>query len=163
MMPKTLKELQEKCRENGLPPNGTKEVLRERLWLVLRKEAELKKQIDENTAIYQRLRNETSKLDRETAEAIIATEMITRGRIVHESYYAIQLNVRSRFLSVYKRDYLKIENPEDSDMIDKGYYTPTDGNVKFDAILYKKKLRTDESVFEKLYGITWRYALILGT
>jgi hypothetical protein len=48
MMPKTLKELQEKCRENDPPPYGTKVVLRERLRSVLRKEAELKKQIDEH-------------------------------------------------------------------------------------------------------------------
>jgi SAP domain len=162
-MPQTLKELQEKCRQNGRPSNGTKKVLRERLRDVMRHEEELKRQTDENTAIYQKLKDRTSTFDRETADAIIFIHMVARSFTVRESYYAMQLNVRPRFISVYKRDYLKIETPKDTDIIEKGYYTPPNGNVKFDATLYRGKLRTDELVFEKIYGVTWRFALDLGT
>jgi len=86
-----------------------------------------------------------SELSTKSMEERIGT--LTRSS---ESYKLM----RNRFLSTYKRDYLKNETTADTIIIDDGNMSAHGGDVVFDASLYEgPEARADIDVFKKLYGV----------
>lgn len=70
--------------------------------------------------------------------------------------------LRSRFISVYKRDTLKEEDALDLEIIRTGNILAHEPDVIADAVLYEDDLRRDEDTFVQLYGLGWQRVLRFG-
>jgi hypothetical protein len=77
-----------------------------------------------------------------------------------ETQVEIQSNIRSRFFSVYKRDFL---SEYAGDIIEKDNGDAHDGNAKLNTIMYQNGIRSDGHIFKEIYGVKWDYVLKIRT
>ena len=65
------------------------------------------------------------------------------------------LQVRSRFISTFRRDVLHDTDIFDRRTIMEGNIVAHSGDAVLDALLYRDHVRTDFRIYIKLYGMTW--------
>ncbi|KAI9812980.1 MAG: hypothetical protein M1826_002571 [Phylliscum demangeonii] len=69
------------------------------------------------------------------------------------------LQIRNRFLAVYRRDVLMNATGDDRAMIEVGNGAAHDGDPVTDALLYEREIRFDDRTYISLYGMDWARAL----
>ncbi|KAI9812981.1 MAG: hypothetical protein M1826_002572 [Phylliscum demangeonii] len=69
------------------------------------------------------------------------------------------LQIRNRFVAVYRRQVLKDATPDDRGLVDVGNGAAHDGDPVTDALLYQRGIRSDDRTYASLYGITWAKVL----
>ena len=73
------------------------------------------------------------------------------------------LQIRKRFLDVYKRDIKAIEGFKPSETILEGNMVTREGDAFGDAVLFDRDQRTDRSIYRELYGLDYQQVLDFGT
>ena len=72
------------------------------------------------------------------------------------------LDIRTRFLNVYQR-HCGYTNELQRKEIKKGNWRAHSGDAAVDAKLYREARRSDDEVFQELYGVPFKQVLNLGT
>lgn len=75
-----------------------------------------------------------------------------------ESYFA----VRSRFFAVFLRDRVGNTTRTEQKLINEGDLAAHGGDPLTDAMMFKKRIRTDDKIFGLLYGMTWTRVMEYG-
>lgn len=75
-----------------------------------------------------------------------------------DSYFA----VRSRFFAVFLRDRIGKINRADQNLINEGNFAAHGGDPLTDAMMFKKRIRTDDKTFALLYGMSWARVIEYG-
>ncbi|KAI9825193.1 MAG: hypothetical protein M1826_007050 [Phylliscum demangeonii] len=65
------------------------------------------------------------------------------------------LQIRNRFVAVYRRQVLKDAKPHDCGLIDVGNGAAHYGDPVTDALLYEREIRFDDRTYISLYGMDW--------
>ncbi|MCJ1346726.1 hypothetical protein MMC31_004944 [Peltigera leucophlebia] len=102
-----------------------------------------------------RMRTEINKNTDRTACLLQEVESlksdVTALKETTESYFA----VRSRFFAVLLRDNFRKSTRADQRLIDEGNFVAHGGDPLADAVMFKKRFRTDDKTCGLLYGMTW--------
>ncbi|KAI9825192.1 MAG: hypothetical protein M1826_007049 [Phylliscum demangeonii] len=73
------------------------------------------------------------------------------------------LQIRNRFVAVYRRQVLKDATPDDRGLVDVGNSATHDGDPVTDALLYQRGIRSDDRTYASLYGMEWESVLSCNT
>jgi hypothetical protein len=74
----------------------------------------------------------------------------------------VSIDMRHRFIDVYRRDVLKNIDRAGHDRINQGNKTAHEGHVTLDAFLFTSARRWDEDSFRSLYGVLPALATWIG-
>ncbi len=115
-------------------------------------EGQIKSIIDErdNNKEVMKLREEVKSLTHEVKDI----------KAIQQAILPITLQIRSRFIEVYKRDVLENEMIG-YNAIARGNESAHTGNSVADALLYEQGIRTDRNIFTLLYGFTYDQVLVI--
>lgn len=72
------------------------------------------------------------------------------------------LNIRNRFLAVFRRDILEQRSAVDRQVILNGNTSSHDGDALSDALLFERGMRSDPSTYHLLYGFSPEVVRKLG-
>lgn len=86
------------------------------------------------------------------------TNEVEALKMTTESY----LSVRSRFFAVFLRDKLLKVTHADKKIIADGNMAAHCGDPLVDAVMFKKKIRSDDKTYYLLYGMQWQRVLEYG-
>jgi hypothetical protein len=113
--------------------------------------------LSEKSSLYE---DKISDLGRKFAESL---SVIASLKTQNQRLFQISHGIRSRFISVYKRDFLGDYHAGPGDIIGKGNRDAHDGNAVLDALLYQNGIRNDVHIFKDIYGVEWDYVLKIRT
>lgn len=128
-------------------------------------------QIESLQAEHQELKREIEVNKQEISDLHNALNEV--GQRNYTRYIVGFSQIRSRFISTFRRDILKNPSKEDKELIGKGNIVAHEGNFRADAELYECGRfvagnatqvlpRNDKDVFKLLYGVTPSFAQIIS-